>query len=127
MPSVRLFGVVVNVITEDPTIRKDNLMAIITASCSPSLVIVSFQTDTSGSPGVRNKLNITVIIKIKTIAFMPFTINLKGTLDSLIITAKNTAATTYPTQLFTTKREMIKQMVATSFTRGSSLWMTESA
>ena len=73
-PSVRLLGVVVSVITEDPTIKNDNRIAIIPAILAPSLVMVSFHSVTSGSPGVRNRLNTTVIIKIKTIARMPFTI-----------------------------------------------------
>ncbi len=87
-----------------------------TAVRSPSLVMVSFHRDISGSPGVRNRLNTTVRIKRNKIAFIPFIINLKGTWDSLIIPARNSAASRYPQKLFTTKREIIKITVAISFT-----------
>ena len=65
----------------------------ITACCRPSLVIFIFHTVTSTSPGVRNRLNTTVINMMNTIALMPFTMYLNGTWDSLITTARKTAAT----------------------------------
>ena len=108
------------------------LSAAVAAACmntavrSPSLVMVSFHRDISGSPGVRNRLNTTVRIKRNRIAFIPFIINLKGTWDSLIIPARNSAASRYPQKLFTTKREIIKITVAISFTLGSSRWTTDS-
>ena len=64
MPSVRLLGVVVSVITEEPTIRNDSLTAIITASksgetarllslCRPKATIVACVLDEP----VRRQLN----------------------------------------------------------------------
>ena len=47
-----------------------------------STVMVSFQTETSSLPGVRNRLKVTVIRSRKTIAFIPFTMNRNGTWES---------------------------------------------
>ena len=42
-------------------IHRASLTAILTAVRTPSMVMVSFQKDTSSSPGVRNRLKTTVI------------------------------------------------------------------
>lgn len=93
IPSVKLLGVVVKVIMEEPIISIVSLIAMVTAIRIPSTVIVIFHTETNAVPGVRNRLNTTVIINRKRIPFIPLTINRKGTWDSRITTAKNTAAT----------------------------------
>ena len=92
-PSVRLFGVVVRVIMEEPIISIVSRTAIVTAVASPSFVIVSFHMVTSASPGVRKRLNTTVINNRNTTALIPFTMNRKGTWDSPITNARNKAAT----------------------------------
>ena len=106
-PSVRLLGVVVSVITEEPMIRKTSLTAIMDASAIPSFVICSFQIETTASPGVRNKLNTTAMIRRNTMDFIPRTINFTGTFESFMISTRNSPAITYPTALSTIKREMI--------------------
>ena len=96
IPSVRLFGVVVSVITEDPMIRSVSRMAMEIAIFNPSCVIVSFQIVKSGVPGVRKRLNTTVISISMTMVFIPFTMNLNGTFDRRITSPRNRAATRYP-------------------------------
>ena len=91
-PSVRLLGVVVSVITDEPMIRKISLTAIKAANLIPSLVIFSFQKETTTSPGVKNKLNTAAKIKRNKMDFIPLTINLKGTLESLMIISRNSPA-----------------------------------
>ena len=96
IPSVRLFGVVVSVITDDPMISSVRRIAMEMAIFRPSCVMVSFQIVKSGVPCVRNRLNTTVIIISMTIVFIPFTMNLNGTFDSRITIPRNRAAITYP-------------------------------
>ena len=117
---------VVSVITDEPVIRNTSLTAIFPAWITPSFVIVSFQMVTSGSPCVRKRLQTTAIISRNTIDFMPLTIKDGGTLERAITNTRNTPASTYPTQLSTTNNDMIKHIVVTSFTLGSSLCITES-
>ena len=93
MPSVRLLGVVVKVIREEPMISIVSRTAMVTAVLSPSTVTVSFQTETNSVPGVRKRLNTTVISSRKTMAFIPFTMNLKGTRERPMTVAKKIAAT----------------------------------
>ena len=87
--SVSWFGVVVSVISEEPIIRKIRRTDIRHAIATPSRVIVIFQIRTSTSPGVNKMLNTIVIASSTKIDFRPFVINLNGTFDSLIITARN--------------------------------------
>ena len=106
-PSVRLLGVVVSVIIEEPIIKKTSLTAIMDASAIPSFVICNFQIDNTTSPGVRNRLNTTAMIRRNRMDFIPLTINFTGTFESLMISARNNPAITYPTMLSTIKSEMI--------------------
>jgi hypothetical protein len=124
---VSWFGVVVSVITDEPIIKKHSLTANSNAVLIPSFVIENFHMVTIGSPGVRNKLNTTVINNKNTIDFIPFTMNLNGTFDSLITLIRNTAATAYPATPLKTKREIINKIVVPSFTLGSNRCITESA
>ena len=62
----------------------------------PSCVMVSFQIVSNGVPGVRKRLNTTVISISITMVFIPFIMNLSGTLDSRITRPRNRAAITYP-------------------------------
>ena len=126
IPSVRLFGVVVKVIREDPMINSTRRMPMEEAIFKPSFVMVSFQSDIRGVPGVKKRLNTTVIISKKIMDFIPFTINRKGTFDNLMQTARKAAATTNPTRFFIKKSDRIKTNVPTSLTLGSSLWITDS-
>ena len=126
IPSVRLLGVVVSVIMDEPIISMVRRIAIKTAIRIPSLVTEIFHTENTTSPGVKNRLNTTVSISRKIMDFMPFIINLKGTLDNLITTARKTAAHTYPQILSKKNRDMINNTVPASFTRGSSLCIQES-
>ena len=121
IPSVRLLGVVVSVMMEEPTISRASLTAILTAVRTPSMVIVSFQKDTSSSPGVRNRLKTTVINSRKAIAFIPLTIKRKGTWDSRITRARNAAAIRYPAGWLKKNNDIINNRVPASFTLGSSL------
>ena len=93
IPSVKLLGVVVNVIIDEPRINNESLSAIISAILMPSTVMVTFQNDTTVVPVVNNKLQTTVIIRRKTMVFMPLTMNLKGTVESLTQIARNKMAT----------------------------------
>ncbi len=93
IPSVKLFGVVVNVIIDEPRINNESLKAIISAILMPSTVMVTFQNDTTVVPVVNNKLQTTVIIRRKTMVFIPFTMNLKGTVESSTQIARNKIAT----------------------------------
>lgn len=93
IPSVKLLGVVVNVIIDEPRINNESLKAIISAILMPSTVMVTFQNDTTVVPVVNNKLQTTVIIRRKTIVFIPLTMNLKGTVESLTQIARNKMAT----------------------------------
>ena len=68
----------------------------VTARSRPSAVMVSFHKETTDVPGVRNKLKTTVINSSIRMLRIPRTINLKGTVDSLITSAKNNAEITYP-------------------------------
>ena len=126
IPSVRLLGVVVSVITEEPITSITSLTAMFTAVRTPSLVTDSFHSDTSSSPGVRNKLNPTVISIRKRMAFIPFTMNRKGTWESRMTMARKSAATAYPRKWPKTNKETIYRSVPPSFTLGSSLWITDS-
>ena len=77
---------------EVPRIRYVSRIAINTAFCAPSAVILKIHSCTIGSPGVRNRLN-NAVISIKTmIAFNPFTMNLNGTFDVLITANRNAVA-----------------------------------
>ena len=125
-PSVRWFGVVVRVISDEPMISITRRTAILDAISMPSHVIFNFQIVTAGVPGVRKRLNTTAKSIRNTIDFIPFTMNLKGTFDNRMHSARNSAASRYPHTLFTTNREMINASVPTSFTRQSSLCSTES-
>ena len=118
---------VVSVITEEPTIRNASRIAIKAACFTPSTVRVSFQILISGVPGVRNILKTTVIRSRTMIAFNPFIIKRKGTLEALITTVRKTAATRYIRKERCKNREMMKVIVPTSFTLGSSRWITDSA
>ena len=73
-------------------IKKLRRTVINAAILRPSFVMVSFHNVTSGSPGVRSRLHITVKSIRNTIAFIPFTMNLKGTFDSLITITRKIAA-----------------------------------
>ena len=126
MPSVRLLGVVVRVMMEEPIISMVSLTAMLTAIRSPSTVMVSFQKETSSVPGVRNRLKNTVISSKNRIARIPFTIYRKGTWERPMTTPKNTTATPYPRKLRNRNREMMKSSVPPSFTLGSSLCTTDS-
>ena len=126
IPSVRLLGVVVSVIMDEPIISMVKRIAIKTAIRIPSLVTEIFHTENTTSPGVKNRLNTTVSISRKIMDFIPFIINLKGTLDNLITTARKKAAHTYPQILSKKNRDMINSTVPASFTRGSSLCIQES-
>ena len=97
-----------------------------TAVTTPSFVILSFQICINVSPGVRNKLKITVIKSRITIDFRPLIINLNGTFEILITAASTKVASTYPTHERNTNRDIMKTIVPTNFTLGSNLWMTES-
>ena len=96
IPSVKLFGVVVSVITEDPIISSVSRTAREMAIFSPSCVMVSFQIVNNGVPGVKKRLNTTVISMSITMVFIPFTMNLKGTFDRRITNPRKSAAITYP-------------------------------
>jgi hypothetical protein len=91
----------------------------------PSLVNENFQIVKTGSPGVKNKLNTTVINSKNAIAFIPLTMNLNGTFESLITLTKNIAATAYPKTPLNKKSEIININVVASFTLGSNLWIME--
>ena len=91
-PSVRLFGVVVRVISDDPIIRYVSLIVVYAEFTRPCFVMVSFQKLQIASPGVRKILNTMVIIIRTTIAFIPLTINLNGTFDITIAKTRNTVA-----------------------------------
>ena len=102
---VSWFGVVVSVIREVPTIRKLRRIAIRTAISRPFSVMVIFQNVTStSSPGVKIRLNTTVIPRRKAMDFIPFRIKERGTLDTLIQAARNRNAARYPIQSFVTNR-----------------------
>ena len=126
-PSVRLFGVVVSVIRDEPIIRKISLITINTAVLRPSCVIVSFHILIRGVPGVRNRLNAALITINITIALRPLTMNLRGIFDSAITIAKNAATTRYSHILLPRNRDITNIKVPISLTLGSSLCITESA
>ncbi len=88
-------------------IRKIKRTAIETAVSSPSFVIVKIQMLHNGSPGIRNRLNTTVIISSMTIDFKPRTINLNGTFDIRITAANASAAIRYPPAELNANKEMI--------------------
>ena len=121
IPSVRLLGVVVSVMMEEPIISMVSLTAMSTAILIPSLVIFSFQMVIKASPGVRNRLKITVSKSKNNIERIPFTIYLKGTVDKRITANKNKAAQKYPQIFVIQNRDIINTTVPASFTRGSSL------
>ena len=95
-PSVRLLGVVVRVMMEAPMRSMHRRIAMVRAIRRPSLVIWSFQKETSTSPGVRNRLKPTVMMSRNRMLRMPFTIYRKGTWERPITSARNSAAATYP-------------------------------
>ena len=125
-PSVSALGVVVKVITDDPTIRKINLSPMNIEILIPSLVILIIHSLNTTSPSVKNRLKLTLIIKSIRTAFSPFTINFTGTFESEIATTKKSVAKAYPGHEFAINRETIKIMVPKSFVLGSSLCITES-
>ena len=125
-PSVSSLGVVVKVMTEEPSTRKIRRSAINTAVRRPSQVIFRNPSCTMASPGVRNRLKLTLISRRTSTAFRPRTINLNGTFDSFITAARNRAATPYPRKLSVQNREMINSSVPNSFVRGSMRCSTES-
>ena len=75
----------------------------------------------------KKTLNKAVIINKTIMAFKPFTINLKGTLEILIQIPKNTAAKANDATPLHENREIINSIVANNFTRGSNLCTTDSA
>jgi hypothetical protein len=79
-----------------------------------------------GVPVVKNRLNITVIISKNTIAFIPLTMNLKGTFESFITINKNNAATAYPAIPLKMKSEIINNKVVPNLTLGSNRCIQES-
>ena len=92
IPSVRSFGVVVSVISEEPMTSRIRRITIRMATRMPSFVIFSFHSCHTTVPGVRNKLKTAVIsISIK-MARNPRTIKDTGTLESRIRMIRNTAA-----------------------------------
>ena len=91
-PSVSAFGVVVSVITEEPTIRKISLIPINSDILIPSLVILNIQSLNTTSPSVKNRLKLTLIISKTSTALSPFSINLTGTFDSPIAITKKSVA-----------------------------------
>ena len=125
-PSVSAFGVVVKVITDDPTIRKINLSPMNIETLIPSLVILIIHNLNTTSPSVKNKLKLTLIIKSIRTAFSPFIMNFTGTFESEIATTKKSVAKAYPGHEFARKREIIKTIVPKSFVLGSSLCTKES-
>ena len=100
--------------------------AIFVAIAIPSCVILSGPIVSTGVPGVKKRLKLTEIRRRIRIPRRPRTIYLKGTFVSRIKIARNTAATPYIVYDFTRKSEMRKSRVPSSFTRGSSRWITES-
>ncbi len=125
-PSVSWFGVVVSVMSEEPSTRRIRRAPIMSAMWRPSRVIFRIQNCTSTSPGVRKRLKLTEIRSRITMLFRPRVIKRNGTLLILMRIARATAATPYMIQLFTMKREIRKSTVPSSFTRGSRRWITES-
>ena len=77
-------------------------------------------------PGVRNRLKTTVSIKRKRTAFIPRTIKRKGTFDSRITTARNSAAARYPHIWLKKNSEIMYTRVPPSLILGSSLCITDS-
>lgn len=124
-PSVRLFGVVVRVIRDEPMIKYTSLITIKMAVFRPLSVMVIFHTLKITVPGVKNRLNAALIsIKIR-IAFRPLTMNLKGTFEAIIRPARARVATMYTKMFMPRNRDMIKISVPMSFTLGSRLCITE--
>jgi len=72
-----------------------------------------------GSPGVKNKLKLTLIKSKKIIARKPLSIILIGTLESLIHNNKKIVISTYPVTELLKKRAIIKIIVPKSFVLGS--------
>ena len=60
----------------------------------PSQVTFNFQIANAVVPGVRNRLNTTVIIISTKIPFNPLTIKENGTFEIMITAARNSVATT---------------------------------
>ena len=87
----------------------------------PSFVTVSFHRCSTGVPGIKNKLNTTVIISRIKIDFRPRIINFSGTFEIWITAASASVATTYALTERNANREMMNTIVPASFTLGSSL------
>ena len=66
--------------------------AILTAVSTPSRVTVRIQIEKIFSPGVRNMLKSIVMTRMTAMAFMPLTMNLNGTFESLIKVTRTTVA-----------------------------------
>ena len=124
-PSVRSFGVVVRVISEEPIIRNTSLTAIAAAIYMPSLVTLIFHIWKSTSPSVRNMLKITLNISSINTAFRPLKINLTGTFEALMHANRNKPAIVYISIFCPKKREIMYISVQNNLTRGSSLWIIE--
>ena len=71
-----------------PRIRQISLIAMKAARQMPSLVIVIFQTETSTSPSVRNRLNTTEKIRITSTGLRPLSMNPSGMREQIIIAAE---------------------------------------
>jgi hypothetical protein len=80
----------------------------------------------SGSPGEKNILKNTVNNRRITIAFNPFTMKPKGTLDNLIIDTRNIVTTTYPYKDWNRNSDAINRKVPINFTLGSNRCNMES-
>jgi hypothetical protein len=87
-------GVVVKVMTVEPTINITSLEAICPAKDTPSRVILINQKFIKTvSPGVKNKFSEAVNISINSIALSPRNINIGGTPESHMTVASAKAAT----------------------------------
>ena len=86
------FGVVVSVMIDEPSTRYIRRRPIKKARLRPSAVIFRNPSRKISRPSVRNRLKLTLISSRKTIAFSPFTMNLKGTFESLTTRVKNSVA-----------------------------------
>ena len=101
--------------------------SISTAARIPWIVICTLPHFTMASPGVRNRLKMPQIRSRMMIDLSPRTMYENGTFESAMTPKRQIVIKQKPTGALATKIAMMKKRVATSFTRGSRRWMTESA
>jgi len=124
--SDKLKGVVVRVRRVEKKIIRIKRLKIMPACDSPSSVILTkANRKIVAPPEVKNNWNKVVKAMIKTMDWIPFKKNFKGTLDSKTKLKTKTNNSRLVTRLLAQKINRIKRNIASNLLRGSKRWMIE--